>query len=499
MKTPDPVDEEIARIRELVRNNLRNLAEERLGSLQESHPDDPRLRRLQADAFFEWGDNVSAYRIMLELLESTPHDVPLLIQAMTCSVALGDADQVRRLGNELFTLQPGRSGLLAKITQSLERIGDVDEAEKYLGLLLSSPETHETRPAVRGYLQARLLAARKDIEGAASLLSDLVDPIEAKSLPEKDAPQFRESLFLLAKYRDRLGDYDGAWAAATKAHEDDGQVWDIDQYEQVLADTRAVFTKEMAPQLAHADEVSSEPLVILGNPRSGTTLLDTILGMHPQVAMGGELSASSFVQVAVPRLTDSFLPFPTSMVDLRVSDANALGRIYENQTQGLGNGRRYLSNKSLGMHLQLGMMSLALPKMRVVNLFRNALDNCVSCYTMNLLSSGHGYTNSLETLGRTWIARHQMQKYWPEVLEVPMIEMHYEDMVADQEHQTRRLLEFLDVAFDKACLEFHESSRLASTLSYEQVQQKMYTTSKGRWRNYEKHLGPLIDRLEPYL
>ena len=70
-------------------------------------------------------------------------------------------------------------------------------------------------------------------------------------------------------------------------------------------------------------------------------------------------------------------------------------------------------------------------------------------------------------------------------------------MVSDQEKQTRRILDFLDVPFDDACLNFHETEKMAATLSYDQVSQKMYTTSKGRWRNYEKHLGPLIDILEP--
>ena len=151
------------------------------------------------------------------------------------------------------------------------------------------------------------------------------------------------------------------------------------------------------------------------------------------------------------------------------------------------------------MHVQLGMLAMAMPKMRVIDLHRHPLDNCVSCFTMNLLISGHAYTNSLESLGRVWVARRKMQEYWPTVLDIPFLKVHYEDMVSDQENQTRRILDFLDVPFDDACLNFHEADKTAATLSYDQVSQKMYTTSKGRWRNYEKHLGPLIDILEPYL
>ena len=151
------------------------------------------------------------------------------------------------------------------------------------------------------------------------------------------------------------------------------------------------------------------------------------------------------------------------------------------------------------MHVQLGLLGLALPKMRVIDLHRHPLDNCVSCFTTNLLISGHIYTNNLETLGRTWVARRRIQEYWPTVLDIPFLKVKYEDMVSDQEGQTRRILDFLDVPFDEACLNFHEQGKSAATLSRDQVTQKMYTTSKGRWRHYEKHLGPLIEFVEPYL
>ena len=499
MDGSDPISEEIDRIRRLVEKKWNHLAEERLYALVESHPDDPRVKRLRAECLVEWRDFLSARLALDELLADDPDDFDLLRMGVMVSAGNSDGVRARELGGRLVQKHAEKSDVFGLVAEMFDRIGEIDEAERVYELLIQSPVTNPSGQLGRCYLKARLLAARGNREGAVDLLSEEFESIEPGTLPDPHNKQYREALFLLSKYRDRMGDYDGAWRAARMAHEDDDSPWNMDRYEQSLLDLQAVFTKEMTPKLAHADEVDIEPLIILGNPRSGTTLLDTILGMHPDVVAGGELSAGGFVQYLVNRVSDSYLPYPACLYDLRASDANKLGRIYEEHTGGLGEGGRYLSNKALAMHSQLGLLSLALPRMRVVNLFRHPLDNCISCYTMNLLASGHPYTNTLEHLGRTWIARYKMQQYWPEVLEQPMIEVHYEDLVSDQETQTRRLLEFLDVGFDEACLNFHESTSMAATLSYEQVRQKMYTSSKGRWRNYEKHIGPLIDLLEPYL
>ena len=86
-----------------------------------------------------------------------------------------------------------------------------------------------------------------------------------------------------------------------------------------------------------------------------------------------------------------------------------------------------------------------------------------------------------------------------QTLEIEMMDLHYDKLVVDQENETRKLLEFLGLSWEDACLEFHKSKRVAATISYDQVNKKMYTSSSGRWKNYEKHIGPLIDGLGDYL
>lgn len=92
-----------------------------------------------------------------------------------------------------------------------------------------------------------------------------------------------------------------------------------------------------------------------------------------------------------------------------------------------------------------------------------------------------------------------MTEYWLENLSIPMMELHYENLVENQESETKRLIKFLDLPWNEDCLEFHKSKFVARTISYDQVNQKMYKTSSGRWKNYEKHIGPLMDEVSDYL
>jgi hypothetical protein len=97
------------------------------------------------------------------------------------------------------------------------------------------------------------------------------------------------------------------------------------------------------------------------------------------------------------------------------------------------------------------------------------------------------------------VERHKLQELWTEVLDIPTMNLDYEVLVANQEAETRRIIDFLDLPWDERGLEFHKSERVATTISYDQVNQKMYKSSSGRWTNYEKHLGPMMNILEPYL
>jgi hypothetical protein len=198
-------------------------------------------------------------------------------------------------------------------------------------------------------------------------------------------------------------------------------------------------------------------------------------------------------------LTDSFHAWPNNLVDIRADDAAKLAELYLEAVEYSRNGERVMSNKALNLPIQVGFLSKILPSSRAIMLHRHPLDNAVSCYTTNLVAAGHPYTNNLEHLGRVWVERKKMTDMWMDILSIPVMELHYENLVANQRAETERLIKFLDLPWEEDCMQFHKSKRVAKTISYDQVNKKMYKTSSGRWKNYEKHLGPLMDIVSDYI
>ncbi|HAW95787.1 MAG TPA: hypothetical protein DCX60_05875, partial [Phycisphaerales bacterium] len=309
--------------------------------------------------------------------------------------------------------------------------------------------------------------------------------------------------FQAAKAYDRMGDYDRAWASATRAHavnKERQAFFFPDHFEDTANKVISFFDRKTMQALARAQAPQQwEPLYIVGNPRSGTSLLEQILSMHPSVANGGEMWITGSMQQGFGRLTDSYNEWPLSMLDMTTADADALGTQYMDALRSFASGATVVSNKALNLSLQVGFLSLVTPASRAIMLYRHPLDNCVSCYTTNLLVSGHIYCSDLDHLARVWLARRRLQEHWLEHADIPMMELAYEGLVQNQEAETRRLIEFIGLDWNDECLEFYKSKFVARTISYDQVNRKMYTTSDGRWRNYEKHLAPLMDKLAPYL
>jgi len=297
----------------------------------------------------------------------------------------------------------------------------------------------------------------------------------------------------------KLGEYDAAWEAASYVHKIANQSWTQEHYDKKCANIRRVFNADNVRACAHATDPFDQPVFIAGNARSGTSLLEQILSMHPQVGNGGELMITGSIERRLQSTIDSFNAFPDCVFDLRVEDANRCSQEYRKAIEWFSIGKTRVTNKAIGLQTQIGLLSLILPQSRTIMLHRHPLDNCISCFTTNLVHSGHGYTKSLETLGKTWVARRKMQDYWKDIVDTPIMDLHYEELVANQERETRRLIDFLGLPWEEDCLHFHKSRRVAATISYDQVNQKMYTSSSGRWKNYEKHLGPLIDIVSDYL
>jgi len=490
--------EKAAQFRRLYKSKMLNMAIQMGEECLEEDPKNDQVRFGLATCYFESADYHTALDLIEDLLSRSPDESRYLYQAAHCSMRSGHREEAIEyaLRHEKVVDHENSLTLFADI---YERNGMLEEARECASRMEALPSLR--RPIYLEFLKNRILLQEKQYGEAIDGILNAIKLYESTDVKESSEKLLPELNFSLAKAYDRSGEYDKAWAAAESAHRAAGYPqWDAKGYDARNMDMIELMTPEFIDALPVASRTSECAVLIVGNPRSGTSLMEQILSMHPQVSNAGELSVSVNMQQKLQYMTDTFLSWPESMIDMRQDDIDVLADMYADATRRAAvSGGTHISNKVLTLQYQLGFLSRVLPNAKAVNLRRHPLDNCVSCFTTNIAGSGHHYAGDIENLGKAWISRRKLQDYWPTVLDLPILELHYENLVANQEAETRRLLDFLEVPWNDDCLQFHKSTRVAATISYDQVNQKMYSSSSGRWKRYEKHLGPLIDILEDYL
>ncbi len=478
-------DEAIQAVKKMISRKLFLSASTTIEENLAIFPDSKQLQFMSSHIALETNDFLSAINILEKLNNEDPNQVQVLIPLARSWNLYGNIDKALDYLTQAESADADPTMVDVLRAEVYERSGQLDLLDQYISTLPNEAKTINIR--------SRALIARKNYESAIDLLNS---DYETGGL---ETQELMANYFTLTKAYDRVGEYDKAWLTAKKAHSLDENTFDLSSHLNQYDEMIEFMNTDLVNALAEGPFTTMEPFYIVGSPRSGTSLLEQILSMHPDISNGGEMSVGHTMQLRVSRLTDSFHSWPTNMIDMRHDDAAKLSEQYLAANDGIGNQPKIVSNKALNLSLQLGFLSKILPSSRAVMLHRHPLDNAVSCYTTNLLVSGHFYTNSLESLGLTWIARKKIADHWLQTLSIPMMELHYEHLVADQRGETERLIEFLGVPWKEDCMEFHKSKRIARTISYDQVNKKMYNTSSGRWKNYEKHLGPLIDVVGDYI
>ena len=146
----------------------------------------------------------------------------------------------------------------------------------------------------------------------------------------------------------------------------------------------------------------------------------------------------------------------------------------------------------------IGFLHLILPNAKIIDARRYPLDSCFSCYRQ-LFARGQTFTYDLTDIGEYFLQYQRMMDHWHEVLPGRVLTVQYEDMVTDFENQVRRLLEYCELRWEDACINFHQTERPVRTASSEQVRQPIYSKSINYWRNYEQYLGELVEVLDPVL
>ncbi len=264
--------------------------------------------------------------------------------------------------------------------------------------------------------------------------------------------------------------------------------YDPDASTRWIQQITEIYTPELLEKLGNQGARSPSPIFVVGMPRSGTTLLEQILGSHPAIHSAGELPD-------IQNIAAEYGAFSESMVDSTPERLREAGQKYLHKITPLAAGRPHIVDKMPLNFALAGFIRLILPAARIIHSRRDAADTCLSCYS-KLFASGQAFTYNQAELARFHRGYQNLMSHWREILPPShFLEVGYESVTENPEAEARRILAFLELEWDASCLDFHKAGRAVKTASVNQIRQPVYKTSAGRWKKHEQHLGPLLEAL----
>lgn len=429
-----------------------------------------------------FGDAIAAYQRACQLNDQEHRYKFLLAKALTSA---GHTDDAIDAFDRVIGLDPRKPEYVIWKAIALERGGRLDEASQVLDALAARGIDNEQTAEV----SARIAQHAGHHEQAISIID--------RQLARADLPPLARHVlsFLRAGSLDKLDRMDECMRAYAQANQVLAVPFDRAEFVQRIDRLIEVYTPAMIAKMPRAKNKYDWPVIIAGLPRSGTTLLERVIAAHPQASGIGEVEAFRELSHSIPERTGGPYPETASKLDPRELELDAWS--YRELVNGLGRLSSRVADKSLHNWRLLGLIAQVLPGARVVWCRRSALNVCISCYTRELMPGRHPFKSDLADLGFAFAHYERLMRHWLKVLDLPVIEVAYEDLVADLAGQTKRLMAFLELDFDERCLRFHEHTATdrATSLSYDQVRKPLYASSVDRSRRYEAYLGPLRDAL----
>ena len=389
--------------------------------------------------------------------------------------------------SQALMLDPECDDALLGLGHLRMELGQMDEAE---GLFRRALEYKPDNLAARIHL-TQVKKVNADDENFAALLGE-----ERKSAELSE--NRRMSLnFALGKCYDDTRDYDRAFAhfMAGCNGKRAKLAYDPEHAARQFAGLMEIFDRAAIDRLRGAGDPSGAPVFVLGMPRSGTTLTEQIIASHPDVYGAGELH--DLLRIAERNINGAAEPatFPENLRALDRQTLTAWGAEYVAGLRQRAPDAKRVTDKMPANYFAVGLIHLMLPNARIIHVSRNPVDTCLSCYT-RLFNRKQEHTYDLAELGRYYVHYARLMRHWREVLPAgAFLDVRYEDIVADQEGQARKLIAYCGLDWNDACLDFHNTKRSIRTASVTQVRQPIYSSSVERWRHYRKHLGPLLDAL----
>jgi tetratricopeptide (TPR) repeat protein len=446
-------------------------------------PADPWSGVIYGQCLVAVGRRAEAYKLAIGLV-AEQIDQPSWNDALgTLLTYCEDPKRALPLFTRAVTMEPGRSKYLYNLAAAQRMIGDLDGAVQTLERLIAvAPE------------DAQAYCMRADLRTQTAVSNHVA---ELRRLLHEKQPLHSEIMlcFALGKELEDLGSWDECFSWLKRGCELQRGLLRYDVQDDVRTIERIIELHDAGFVESGTGVESDAPICVMGLPRSGTTLVEQILGSHSAVRSAGELQAFPVATVkAVQRLGGHAVGKHEFVQRIREVDPKELGEAYLGLAGWRSKSGSHFVDKQPLNYLYAGVISRALPNARLIILAREPTDTCYAMYK-TLFTNSYPFTYDLIDLAHYYVAWHGLIRHWQAVLGERLLTVQYEDLVANQETVTRRILAHCGLPWEAACLQFHTRERVVTTASAVQVRRPLNADSVGRWRHFQLQLMPLTAHL----
>ena len=415
-----------------------------------------RTQLVYASACFGVGKNDEAIEHYLNMIKSNPNDPRLFISLGHIHNAQGDRDKAVTAFKQAYELSPHFGDAYWSLANT--------KSYKFDDQQISAMQTAEASSAI-----------------------PLIDQVQIN--------------FALGKAFEDQQDYANAFVHYSKGNalKKSTSDYGAEQLRRRIDSQISVCTAEFFQSKQGVGNPVTDPIFIVGLPRSGSTLLEQILASHSQV--DGTMELHNILDLA-KRLrgrgddSEGQPRYPRIFTELEDSFFERFGTQFIQDTQVHRDSAPFFIDKMPNNFFHIGLIKLILPNAKVIDARRHPMACCFSGFKQ-LFGEGQEFSYGLEDIGNYYRQYISLMDHWDKVLPGFVLRVQHEDVVEDLETQVRRILDFCGLPFEQACLDFHKTERSVRTPSAEQVRQPIYKTGLDQWRNFEEHLQPLIDALGP--
>ncbi len=445
------------------------------------------LHLQRAQCLLMLGERKAARVAVQSCVARAPDDASILVVAGAVLNNCEDVTGALKVFRQAQVLEPDNPSVLFNLATSLRFLGELEEAETLIDrVIVASPDNHQA------------VLFRSDLRTQTPSKNHVAD-LELRIA--KGASDWKGQMnlcYALAKEAEDVGAFDQSFRALRQGSSIRRQhlQYNVEADVAVLQDIRNRY--DLAACSAGGGCRNTEPIFLVGMPRTGSTLVERILASHSAVTSAGELhDFSSELMKEIGRCLGGVSTDRKDIVAASLEmNFERLGENYVMAArQALDQPTAHFVDKLPFNFLYCGLIHRALPEARIIHVVRNPMDTCYAIYK-TLFGQAYPFSYDLDELATYYIAYRKLMAHWAEVLPGRILEVAYEAVVSDTEHQAKRIVAHCNLPWEVRCLEFHTLRAASTTASTVQVRRPVYSSSVDKWRCYERQLASLKARLD---